>query len=69
MNKALSPVLAILIAIAGIAMSPNANARQEPIGRFLYGIECDESLSGYMFDDGARIYYCDGREWYIVGNL
>ncbi len=69
MNKAFSPALAVLIFLAGIAMPQDANARQEPIGRFLYGMECDESLAGYAFDDGQRIYYCDGREWYIVGNL
>lgn len=69
MKSTLPVSLASLVLGIGLALSPNAHARQEPVGRYLYGIECDESLAGYSFDDGERIYYCDGREWYIVGRL
>jgi hypothetical protein len=69
MKLALPLTLASLVLAFGVAISPNARAHQEPIGRFLYGLECDESLGGYSFDDGERIYYCDGRQWYIVGRL
>jgi len=69
MKNAMSATLAVLVATIGLTLSPNAQARQEPIGRFVYGIECDESLADYSFDDGENIYYCDGRQWYIVGRL
>jgi hypothetical protein len=65
-----APLIAATLLLAfGLVLSPDASARAEGIGRYLYGIECDDSLEGYGFDDGSYLYYCDGRQWYIVGTL
>jgi hypothetical protein len=67
-NVLLGATTTLLLAV-GLAAAPQAHAGAEGIGRFVYGIECDESMAGASFDDGEAIYYCDGREWYIVGRL
>ena len=69
MKSAITAKMAALVTTVGLLLSPTADARNEPIGRSVHGIECDESMADYSFDDGDYIYYCDGRQWYIVGRL
>jgi hypothetical protein len=69
MKHSFMTALAATVFTLGLALAQPVQARGDIISDEEAGMVCDESTMGYSFDNGVRIYQCNGRNWVDIGGL
>ena len=69
MKHIYTTALAATVFTLGLTLAQPAQARGDIISDEEAGMVCDENTLGYFFDNGVRIYQCNGRNWVDIGGL